>query len=192
MFRFRHSSVVSAFGVLAISLVASAGSLRVHSDDQNPAPALTFFVKGPIGFDINGKFSGMKIADDGTNVTFTAPLDTISTGIGKRDKHAKETFEVSNDKYKMVTVVVPKNALKHPADGKSEDGTVTAKVTLHGETKSVPVSYKATRAGDVYKIDGKFELKNVWDGFKMTKPCMAGVCVKDDVKVAAKFSVKDQ
>jgi hypothetical protein len=193
---FRIRSVVPALGVLAVTLVASAGSLRFQSDGENPAPALTFFVKGPVGFDINGKFSGLKVADDGTKITFSAPLNTISTGIEKRDNHAKETLEVN--KFPTVTVTVTKASLKFPADGKELTAKAQAEVKLHGVTKSVPLTYTVKRKGSVYKVDGGLTLAGVWGtddnpkaGFAMKKPCFAMVCVKDDVKITAKFSVKD-
>jgi polyisoprenoid-binding protein YceI len=64
---------------------------------------------------------------------------------------------------------------------------VTGQFTLHGVTKPAKVSYRVTRKGESYAVQGDFtvDLQN----FQIKKPCYLGVCVENEVKVSAEFVV---
>jgi len=185
MFRFR--SVVPALGVLAVTLVASAGTYQLKAD---AASSITFKAKATIGLGIPGKFSGLKVVDDGTTITLSVPANTVDTGIERRDIHAKKTLGVGK-KGDTISVAVPKKELKVPADGKSDGAKVTAQVTINGQTKPVRLSYVATRTGSTYAVKGDLKLENVWANFGMEQPEMAGVTVKPEIELFTSFSIKE-
>jgi hypothetical protein len=199
MFRFRHSSVVSAFGVLAVALVASAGTLSVPGE-----PPVTFLAIGPAGFKIDGKIPGLKATDDGTTLKLSLPLTRVSTGMGLRDTHCKdEVFEVNHKEEKeeekkkwgefpnkVATLTVQKSALKIPEGGKPSTGKVSGLLTVHKSQQTVSITYTATPVAGGYKVDGSFPMDITRWGMK--PPKKFGIEVKKDVTVKASFKVEEK
>jgi len=199
MFRFRRSSIVSAFGVLAVALVASAGTLSVPGE-----PPVTFLATGPLGFKIPGKIPGLKAADDGTNLKLTLPLTRVDTGLGLRDTHCKnELFVVDKEEKdperkkkfgqypnRTATLTVAKSALQFPEAGKTVNGKVTGQLLMREETKPVTITYTATRDGAGYKVDGSFVVDV--EKWGMTAPEKFGVKVQKDVTVKASFKIEEK
>jgi polyisoprenoid-binding protein YceI len=182
MFRFRHSSVVSAFGVLAIALVASAGSLSVVE-----APKLTFDASGEgltvIG--IKGSADKLTASDDGKDLVLTVDVNSVKTGNKTRDGHLKQRFHGH-----PVTLTVPKSALKMPS-GKPTKGAVQGTLRANNKNESLTVNYTASGSDGVYDVKGNFTfdmLAHVGE----EEICFAGVCAGNKVTVTASFKLKEK
>ena len=77
-----------------------------------------------------------------------------------------------------------------PEDGKKSSGSAPGKFRLHGVTRDVKVAYSAEKRGSDYSVEGHFQV-NIID-HKIEKPCYLGVCVDTNVKVDAKFKLKQK
>jgi hypothetical protein len=199
MFRFRHSSVVSAFGILAVAFAASAGSLSVPGE-----PPVTFLAIGPAGFKIDGKIPGLKATDDGTTLKLTLPLTRVSTGMGLRDTHCKdEVFEVNHQEKdeekkkkwgefpnKVATLAVQKSALQVPTEGKPTSGKVSGQLTAHQAQQTVSITYTAKKVPGGYQVEGSFPMDIT--RWRMKPPEKFGIAVKKDVIVKASFKVEEK
>jgi polyisoprenoid-binding protein YceI len=184
MFRFRHSSVVSAFGVLAVALVASAGTLAVPQGQR-----IGFVATGPAGFKINGSVGGLKAEDDGTNLKLIVKLETATTGNDTRDEHCRsELFKIPKGVSKTASLTVAKSALKFPT-GAPTSGQFSGQLSMNNKTKTVTVPYTAARKDGLIHVTGNFAF-NLTD-FKLDPPKKYGVEVRDSVKVAADFNIKE-
>ena len=147
----------------------------------------TFTGKGPAGFKLEGKTDQLTLKDDGQKVTFTLPLATLKTGIDLRDSHMRDKYlEVA--KYPDLVLEVPWSAIQLPEDGKTVTQTVPGKLTLHGQTKDVSVTYTVKRVGDVYETSGKMPLNLKAHGVDI--PNYMGVTVKPDIETLTTFSFK--
>jgi polyisoprenoid-binding protein YceI len=139
--RFRASLVGAAVLLLAVAAPLVASAKLKRTGDASTA----FKVAGPAGLTIEGRTSEMTVADDGTTVTLTVPLNNVTTGIALRDQHTKNALEVA--KYPTTTLVVARSDLKFPAAEAEASGDARGKMTLHGVTKDVTFHYTAKNAG---------------------------------------------
>ncbi len=146
-----------------------------------------FSGKGPAGFKLEGKTNEVTIKDQGEKVIFTVPLATLKTGIDLRDRHMHEKYlEVA--KYPDAVLEVLWSVIKLPENGQTLTQTTNGKMTIHGKTKEVPVTYTVKRNGDVYEASGKVPL-NLKD-FDINVPNYLGVTVKPDIETAVSFNFK--
>jgi polyisoprenoid-binding protein YceI len=139
---------------------------------------------GPGGLKINGASGGIKVSEQDGKVKIIAPTTQFQTGIGLRDRHLRDHLEA--EKHPEATLVVERSAVKLPDSGTSS-GVVTGQFTLHGVTKPAKVAYHVTRKGDDYAVQGDFTVDI--QEFQIKKPCYLGVCVQNEVKVSAEFTV---
>lgn len=182
MFRFARSSLVPALGVLAVALVASAGSLSVVEN-----PKVEFKTSSPKALDlsIKGSTSKLTATDDGTNLVLATSIGSIKTGMEKRDGHLKERM----GKVDGITLTVPKSALKLPA-GKETKGSVAGSLSLNGVTKPVTVKYTANGGDGAYDVTGDFGFELT--DHKLEQPCFLGVCAATKVAVKATFKLREK
>ena len=155
--------------------------------ERTGAANATFTGKGPAGFKLEGKTDQLSIKEEGDKVLFSLPLSTLKTGIDLRDTHMREKY-LQVDKYPNLVLEVPWSAIKLPEDGQTATQTVPGKMTLHGQTKDVSVTYTVKRTGDVYETSGKVPL-NLKD-FGVDIPSYLGVTVKPDIETLTTFSFK--
>jgi len=181
--RFQTSLMGGAalLSLLSFSLIAAAKLNKTGSSSTS------FHAAGPAGMNIDGSTSEMTVADDGSTVTITVPLNNLTTGIGIRDEHTKKALEVGT--YPTVTLKVARSALKFPAAGGESSGDAKGSMTLHGQTKDVTFHYVAKLNGDTFDIKGNTTV-NV-DDFGVKRPSYLGVTVKPDVKIDTSFQAKD-
>jgi polyisoprenoid-binding protein YceI len=175
--------------LLVVGLVALAGLAQAASYTATGTPQVKFTGKGPAGFTLVGTTDKMELKDDGQQLTFDVPLDTVKTGIELRDRHMREKY-LQTDKYPKATLVVLRSALRMPqANGQSTEGQASGKLTLHGVTRDVPVSYKVIRNGDVNQVTGVMKLN--FRDFGVEVPSYMGITVKPDVVVDVAFGAKE-
>ena len=144
------------------------------------------------------KFDGQVSMDgddfDDADITFSADIDSISTGNEQRDGHLKsaEFFDAAQ---------FPQLTFKSTGMRRTGDDTyaVTGDLTLHGVTKPVTLKaeyggqmqdfYGQTKAG--FEVTGTIKRKEfglTWDGVTEA----GGVVVSDDVRLVMNIQVTKQ
>lgn len=145
--------------LLALPVLAEAG-MSIEGK-----PKATFFATGSPGFmSIEGVTSTMKLADDGTHLTFTVPMATVDSGISLRDEHMNKNY-VQIDKYPDVVIAFPKADVKWPtAAAPSSTGTVKGTFTAHGVTQPANIEYTLTKTKTGYRVKSKFAFNTTSHG----------------------------
>ncbi|MEI7891511.1 MAG: YceI family protein [Myxococcales bacterium] len=173
------------FLVSALCLPCLADAKLVRTTD----PAKVEFVAlGPLGIQVNGHGSELSVGDDGTTVTVTIPLQSLSTDNGLRDRHMREALETS--KYPNTVLTVARGDLKFPADGQSLSATAPGNLFLHGVTKPVQFTYDAQNAGGAIQTKGRMPVDMTLWG--ITPPSYAKIAVDRNVTVNVAFVAADR
>ncbi len=173
---------------LAISLTILAYSVAVPASatvSSNGDAHLVFKAVGPAGLSFEGKSQDVKLKEEGANVVVVVKIDALVTGIELRDRHMKEKY-LEMGKYPTAKVEVEKAKLHFPTSG-AVSGTVDGKLTLHGITHPVRISYKADGDDKRAKVDGSMRI-NMKD-YKIEVPSYLGVTVKPTIDVEVKLGV---
>jgi polyisoprenoid-binding protein YceI len=173
---FKIRSIYATAALSAVLTVAAVASAKYKAG----SPQIVFHAKGAGGLAIDGKSSKLMISEDDKTVTFKTFLNTMDTGIGKRNEHMQERFEA--DKFPDITLSVPKDKI----DDKG-GGSVPGTLTLHGVSKPVTVNYKVSDKH--VKADFAFNVKN--HGIDDKKLCAFSVCARPDVTVEVNFDIKE-
>jgi polyisoprenoid-binding protein YceI len=176
----------SLLGAAALTAMLSVSIVAWAKLSKTGDASTGFKAAGPAGLTIDGKTADMTIADDGTTVTITVPLNNLTTGIGLRDEHMKKALETGA--YPTTTLTVARAALKIPASGDAS-GDAPGQLTLHGTTKPVTVHYTASKSGDTINVKGSMTV-NV-DDYGIKRPSYLGVTVKPEVDINTAFQAKD-
>ena len=161
--------------VSAVLTVAAVASAAYKADNTK----IVFHAKGPGGLAIEGKSSTLKIKEDEKSIVFTTFMNTLDTGIGKRNEHMQKRFKASD--FPTIALTVPKDK----ADPK-KGGNVPGTLDFHGVKKPVAVKYS---------VDGKhvsanfgFNIKD--HGITDDDVCEMHVCAKPDVTVNVDFDLE--
>src|SRR5258706_8052895 len=173
---FKIRSIYSTAAISAVLTVAAVASAKYKADNSK----IVFHAKGPGGLAIEGKSSTLKISEDDKSVTFLTYMNTLDTGISKRNEHMLKRFKASENPEIKLTVA------RDNVDPK-KGGTVPGTLHFHGVEKPVKVSYS---------VDGKhvsahfgFNIKD--HGITDDDVCEMHVCAKPDVTVNVDFDLKD-
>ena len=173
--RARLSALVLAGAVLLGAPAARA----VYTRSGDASVKATIAASGGITF--TAKTADVRVADDGTSVTFAVPASALETGISMRDNHLRDHLEAT--KYPTITFSIVKADVKLPAPGASLEGTVGSSVTLHGVKKTESVPYSISAANGGYRVHVDKLVLHLSD-YGIERPSFAGVTVKNDVAVA--------
>ena len=120
--------------------------------------SVLFTIKN-FGFDVKGTFGGVQGAINfdaqntaGSTIDVTIDAATINTDNSLRDSHLKgqEYFDVKN--YPAIHFVSSK------ITGKSNNYTVTGKLTIKGKTRDIFFPFSATADNDGYLFKGSFKI----------------------------------
>lgn len=177
--RFSVAALLLAGVTLAWSAQAALSSIG--------ASEVQFRAVGPAGLTIEGKGSKLTASETDGSLTIVVPLSDVQTGIALRDDHLKKALKVGQ--HPQATLVVPRSQLSFPEDNQEKEGTATGQLTLHGVTKPKKFSYKVKRTGSDYHVQGRFDVDITEHNMEI--PCYLGVCVDKEVKVKAKFKLRD-
>lgn len=177
----RGFAISVGFAVLALVVAAPASASLSTSGDAK----VVFKAAGPAGLSFEGKGQDIKVKEEGSSVLVTVKLDGLATGIELRDRHMKEKY-LETAKYPTATLEVDKAKIHFP-EGSAVTGSADGKLTLHGVTRLVKVTYHADGDGKKARVDGsmRFNMKD----FKIEVPNYLGVTVKPTVDVEVKFGV---
>jgi len=184
MARFINSGFVWGVTLVGLILAAPASASLSSAGDSR----IVFKATGPAGLSFEGKGRDVRIKEDGNNIVVSVKLDGLATGIDLRDRHMKEKY-LETGKYPVAILEVDKSKLRFP-DGAAVNGTTDGRLTLHGVSKAVKVSYKADGNKNQAKVEGSMRI-NMKD-FKIEVPSYLGVTVKPNVDVEVKLGVVDK
>lgn len=184
---FRIRSAVPALGVLAFTLVASAGSLNTVV-----GPSITFASegKGVTVISIEGKVIALSATDDGTNLVLKTDATHVRTGNDTRDGHIVNEWIKSHP----ITLTVAKSALKIPTDAPTS-GIVSGDLVVNNvkSEKPVKVNYTAKNAeGGGYAVTGNFKFDLANHLAEKKPPKYLGITADTLVTVKASFTIKEK
>jgi len=171
------SKIRSVYFTAAISAILTVTA--VASAYKASGTKIVFHAKGPGGLAIEGKSSTLKIKEDDKSIIFTTYMNTMNTGIGKRNEHMQKRFKASDFPNIVLTVA------KDKADPK-KSGSVPGSLEFHGIKKSVTVKYSV----DGKHISANFGFNIKDHGITDEDVCEMGVCAKPDVKVDVDFDLE--
>ena len=177
----RRAAGLLLAGVTCVSLAHAALVGIGESEVQ-------FRAVGPGGLKIDGTGSTLVAKEEGGVLKIDVPVNNLKTGISLRDNHLKDAIHAN--KHPKATLEVPRAALKFPEDKQSVEASAEGKFTLNGTTKPLNFSYKATRTGSDYHVQGLATVDITQ--FNLEKPCYLGVCVDKDVKIKVKFKLREK
>ncbi len=158
-------------GVVFAALQASEAKVR-------------FTCSGPGGLHIEGAGSELVTGEKGEDLVLTVPLEKVTTGIGLRDTHMREKY-LETAKYPTAELSVPRATLKFPADGASLESTLPGTLTLHGTSRPVTFTYKASRKGAAYDVQGSVRIN--MNDFGIATPSYLGITVQPPVAISVSF-----
>ena len=171
------SKIRSVYFTAAISAVLTVAAVASAYKADNTK--IVFHAKGPGGLAIEGKSSTLKIKEDEKSVIFTTYMNTMDTGIGKRNEHMQKRFKAADFPSIVLTVA------KDKADPK-KGGSVPGSLEFHGVKKPVTVKYSV----DGKHISANFGFNIKDHGITDDDVCEMGVCAKPDVKVDVDFDLQ--
>lgn len=177
--------------LLAAALVAALAAPVAHAAMKvDGKPKISFFAQGSPGFlDIEGTTSTITAADDGTKLTFTVPMSTVTTGIELRDEHMNNEY-VKVAQFPNAVLSVPKASVQWGTNvGEKKSGTVSGEFTIHGVTKPVTVTYTTSKTKTGWKVTGKFEFDVAAHGIAI--PSYLGVTVDPKMKAEVALDLVD-
>jgi polyisoprenoid-binding protein YceI len=179
----RSASVLIVSTCIALPFAAHAG--MKHAGDTD----IKFEAKGPAGMKINGTSEQSTASEKDGKIVISVPVSSLRTGIGLRDKHLKGYLNA--DKCPNITLSVARSSVKIPGDDKEVEGEGTGDFTMNCVTKPMAFKYKAKRTGSDYHVQAFFKGPVDITKHDIEVPCYLGVCVDKDVKVKAKFKLRD-
>lgn len=148
-----------------------------------------FHASGPAGLKIEGVTHDFAVREAGPEVRFTVPLANLDTGIALRNKHMREKYlEVA--KYPNAELAVKRSALPAVGDGATANAQVDGAMTIHGVTKPVKVTVRASRAGQRFTVHGETPL-DIRD-YGIHVPSYLGVTVKPEIRVEVDVTLVDR
>jgi polyisoprenoid-binding protein YceI len=172
----------------SIPLILSLLFAGVAHGDASLAgtPKVSFHAEGsPGALDIEGNTTDLRVADDGTALTFTVPLDSVTTGIKLRDHHMQADYAQTN-LFPNATLTLDRTAITWPSDvGQSANGVADGTFTVHGVALPAQVSYVAKRTKTGTRLTGEFDFDVSRHGIEI--PSYLGVTV--DPKMHAKATI---
>lgn len=93
----------------------------------------------------------------GSEVYFEVDLNSVSTGIGLRDRHMREDY-LHTDKYKF-TNFKGKIATATKVSDSEYDFTANGKKFIHGVSKDITIKGKIFKTGNGYKVKANWAIK---------------------------------
>lgn len=151
-------------------------------------PKVSFHAEGsPGALDIEGTTSKLQVSDDGTTMTFTVAMDSLTTGIGVRDHHMKDEYAQTN-LFPEATLTFPRAALHWPsAVGEGTPGMVSGTFTTHGVPQPVDVKYQLKKTKTGTRISAEFEFDVSRHGIVI--PSYLGITVDPKMHAEATFDL---
>jgi polyisoprenoid-binding protein YceI len=181
-------------GAAALALTTAAlSSWATFAGHQTDQDVISFKTRagagGVLDIKIEGSASGVVASEKNGKLVIKAPVASFDTGNGGRDKHLRSTLESKEHPY--VTLSVARSQLPSLTDGQAKEGSVNGALSIAGKTRTIPVRYRAKRAGQDYEVQAMFFV-DIQD-FGIEPPCKGPICVEPKVTIAVKsFVLRDK
>lgn len=185
----RTSGGVASVAAVVLSTLLAGVTFVTNADAKlimTGRPEASFTAVGPGGLKIVGTTSEVQTSDDAEKVVVSVALSNLTTGIGLRDKHMRETY-LEVQKFPQAVLQASRSALKIPSAQEEVQASAQGWVTIHGQTRPVEFRYTARRGGDHVHVNGSMRV-NMKD-FGIPVPSYMGVSVKPETDIAIKFEV---
>lgn len=154
-------------------------------------PKIVFNATGSPGFlDIEGVSNTVTVADDGTNLTFTVPMKTVTTGIELRDEHMNDEY-VQVATYPNAVLSLARAGVTWPAAaGQKSSGKVAGDFNIHGKSQPVTVSYTAVKTAHGFRVSAGFDFDT--DKASISIPSYLGVTIDPKMHADATLDLAGQ
>ncbi len=148
---------------------------------------VTFVAMGsPGALSFEGRTAEIRLEDQGEQLVFTVPMETVDTGIDVRDHHMRETY-IQTASFPDAILTVPAAELTLPGpDDKPTEGTVQGQFTVHGVTQPVQIEWSAKTDKLGWKLQASFPFDVAQHGVAI--PSYMGVTV--DAAMRAEASLR--
>lgn len=163
---------LAAAAFLAFAPIAHAGMSITGK------PKVTFQAEGTPGFlTFEGVTKSITLTDDGENLVFTVPMDTVETGISLRDDHMRRNY-VQTDQFPNAVLTIAKSGVTWPETG-NQEGTTSGTFEAHGVPLDITVTYSVKRTKTGYRVKASFPFNTSSHGMEI--PTYLGVTIKPDM-----------
>ena len=180
-------SPTTRLSIAALGASLFAVSLAAHAALSSPTDArVSFQAGGSAGMHVEGSTAELAVSEQDGNLLLTVPLANLTTGIGLRDRHMRETY-LEVQKYPTAVLTIARSAVRAPQSGEKLSADVPGTLLLHGQTRPVSVHYDASGAGGSSTASGAVHIN--MNDYGITVPSYLGVTIKPDVNVTASFHV---
>ncbi len=181
--------IILLLSFLAIS-VSYAAEFHVDKQQKN----LVKFISDAPMEDFEGttnKIDGYMTNDGidklvGSEVYFEVDLNSVSTGIGLRDRHMREDY-LHTDKHKFTSFKGKINNATKVSDSEY-DFTANGKKTIHGVTKDIIIKGKIFKSGNGYKVKANWAIK--LPDYNIEVPKFMFLRINDEIKLEVEFNLK--
>ena len=169
-----------------VTVVPAATATQLKSDEAMGEVKFVT-VANPSFLKIEGLGSAPKgnltASNNKINGTFTFTLDTLKTGMKKRDEHMRNYLKVADhpeSKLEIKDVTVLPTFLSAP----EKQGKIPFKgsLTLNGQTKEISGTFEGKKEGQGIKVSSDFSLQLTQFGIEI--PEFAGLTVADKVDLS--------
>lgn len=175
-----------ALGLLGSALTFSAlahAGLTFAGEAQAGFQAI-----GPGGLKISGSTDELMASEDAGVITVKVEVKKLKTGIDMRDGHMKKAIKAAQ--HPTATLQVKRADLKFPADNATAKDKATGTFTFAGVSKPMTFGYEAKRTGSDYHVQALSTFDYTDHGIE--EQCYLGVCVDKQVKIKAKFKMREK
>jgi hypothetical protein len=176
----KSSWLGTSASVVCLVLGGPAAASWVHQGER----LVSFKGVGPGGLGIEGKGTDVSLKEHGESLVATVGLRSITTGIDLRDRHMTDKY-LETTKYPYAVFTVEKSKVKSPGEGDIE-----GKLQLHGVSRTIRISYKASGSNKQALVTGSAQL-NMKD-FNIAVPSYLGVTMKPEVTVSFRLGAVDR
>ena len=129
----------------------------------------------------------LEVKGDAVSGELTFKLESLDTGINKRNGHMKENY-LETAKYPQALLTITELKLPKPmTDGLSlENLPFKGKLALHGVEKPVEGKAKVQRTQDKLAVDADFSIK--LEDYSIKTPSFAGISITENVEVKTEIT----
>jgi polyisoprenoid-binding protein YceI len=180
----RYTSTLAKV-LAAAALLCSESSLAALAEAGGSQ--VGFFAVGPGGLQIKGQTTGVAVREEAGKIQIEVPTTKLETGIDLRDRHLRDHLHA--EQHPVAKLSVERSALTFPKDQLESEGNARGVFSLNGKEHPLEFSYRARLVGGTYQVQALATVDIRDHGIEV--PCYLRICVKPEVKLKIKLSVRD-
>jgi len=198
---FRHIALAAAVTAaapttattLATTVPTTVPTTDAHARLEVPAAALRAGTLSFVGHSTAGDFSGTTTSVTGavvggddlatTGGWAEAPVETLRTGNGLRDRHMREALDAG--RYRTIRFDVKSVRTAATAQADSASATLVGALTIHGVARDVEVPATLVRRANTVRVTSTFPLRLRDYRIDPPRAALGMLRVRDDIEVHA-------